>query len=290
MPGRLADVVSHRRQEEAVPQGADRTAFGPMVIVAADQYEPRPLIVDDVARRILPGPARAAVALSAWRPARRALVSATEKRMPGLWASILCRKRFIDDRLLAAVERGVDAVVILGAGFDTRAYRLPALGGIPVFEVDLPSNTARKEAALRRAFGSATKPVTLVPVDFETQDLAEELAAHGYRSGAQTFFVWEAVTQYLTEAAVRRTLDVLAAAPPGSGLAFTYLRKDFLDGTETYGARAAYDEFVVRDGLWKFGLHPDEVGEFLAGHGWHEVEQCGPAEFTDRYLRPGGRA
>ncbi|ADJ47503.1 O-methyltransferase [Amycolatopsis mediterranei S699] len=270
-----------------MPQGADRTALGPMVIVAADQHEHSPLIIDDIAREILPRTGRLVIA---WRPLRKALYSATEKKMPGLWASMLCRKRFIDDKLLAAVERGVGAVVILGAGFDTRAYRLSALHGIPVYEVDLPANIARKEAALRKAFGRLPESVTLVPVDFETQDLAEELAEHGYRSAQRTFFIWEAVTQYLTETAVRRTLDVLSAAPPGSGLTFTYIRQDFLDGTTSYGAQAAHDEFVVKRRLWHFGLHPGEVAAFLAGYGWREVEQCGPAEFTDRYLRPSGRA
>ena len=269
-----------------MPQGADQTALGPMVIVAAEQHENPPLIADDVARRILPRTGRLAIA---WRPLRKALFSATEKKMPGLWASMLCRKRFIDDKLLAAVETGVDAVVILGAGFDTRAYRLPALHGIPVYEVDLPANITRKDAALRKAFGRVPEGVTLVPIDFETQDLAAVLAEHGYRSTGRTFFVWEAVTQYLTEAAVRRTLGVLSAAPPGSGLAFTYVRQDFLDGTTAYGAQAAYDEFVVKRKLWHFGLRPEEVGSFLAEYGWHEAEQCGPAEFTDRYLRPSGR-
>ncbi|MFI5593161.1 SAM-dependent methyltransferase [Amycolatopsis sp. NPDC051758] len=272
-----------------MPQGPDGTALGPMVIVATDQYEASPLVADSLARRMLPAAGRITVALAAWRPLRKSLVSATETKMPGLWASMLCRKRFIDDKLLAATETGIDAVVILGAGFDTRAYRLPALQGIPVYEVDLPENIARKNTALRKAFGRAPETVTLVPVDFETQDLAAELGKHGYRTDQRTFFVWEAVTQYLTEAAVRRTLGTLSAAPAGSKLAFTYIRRDFLDGTETFGAQAAFDEFVVKRRLWHFGLNPDEVGAFLAEYGWHAVEQCGPAEFTDRYVRPSGR-
>ncbi|MDX3192270.1 SAM-dependent methyltransferase [Streptomyces sp. MN03-5084-2B] len=270
-------------------QGADQTAFGPMIIVAADQHENPPLIVDEVARRTLPGAARLAAAATAWRPVRRALFTATEKKMPGLWASMLCRKRFIDDKLLAAVETGIEAVVILGAGFDTRACRLPALRGLPVFEVDLPANTTRKEAALRKAFGRVPDGITLVGVDFETQDLADELGKHGHRTARRTFFIWEAVTQYLTEAGVRRTLDVLSAAPAGSGLAFTYLRQDFLDGTASYGAQAAYEDFVVKRRLWRFGLQPDGVATFLGQSGWHEVEQCGAAEFNDRYLGPSGR-
>ncbi|ATY13443.1 SAM-dependent methyltransferase [Amycolatopsis sp. AA4] len=268
--------------------GADRTAFGPMVIVAADQHETRPLIDDPWARRLLPAGGRLAVALTRYRPIRRALTSATEKKMPGLWASMLCRKRFVDDALHAALDGGIDAVVILGAGFDTRACRLPALAKIPVYEVDLPANIARKRTALTRALGRVPENVTLVPIDFETQNLADALAQHGYSAG-RTFFIWEAVTQYLTEAGVRRTFDFLATAPAGSRLAFTYLRKDFLDGTALYGAEAAYSDFVLKQHLWRFGLMPDDVEAFLAEYGWHEREQAGPEEFAARYLRPGGR-
>ena len=73
----------------------------------------------------------------------------TEKRIPGGWAAFLCRKRYVDDQLVNAVTEGIDGVVILGAGYDTRAYRLPELAGIPVCAVDLPGSVARKAAALR---------------------------------------------------------------------------------------------------------------------------------------------
>ena len=269
--------------------GADRTAFGPMVIVAADQHEARPLVVDPWARRLLPASGRLAVALTRYRPVRQAMITATEKRIPGLWASMLCRKRYVDDVLVAALDDGwIEAVVILGAGFDTRACRLPALSEIPVFEVDLPANIDRKRAALTKALGRVPDNVTLVPIDFETQNLADTLAQHGY-PGGRTFFIWEAVTQYLTEDGVRRTLDVLATASAGSRLAFTYVRKDFLDGKQFYGARAAYNDFVVKRRLWRFGLEPGDVAGLLAEYGWREREQLGPDEFTARYLRPAGR-
>ena len=229
---------------------AAQTALGPMVVVAAEQHEPAPLIHDSVAQRLLPVSARIAVALTRWSPARRALIAATDKKLRGGWASFLCRKRYIDDQLVNAVAKGIDAVVILGAGYDTRAYRLPTLVGVPICEVDLPTNIARKEAALRKCFGQVPSGVTLLPVDFETDNLAERLGREGFCSAARTFYVWEAVTQYLTESAVRQTMDHLAGGAPGSGLAFMYVRKDFLEGQAMYGAEAAYQDFVVKQGLW----------------------------------------
>jgi methyltransferase (TIGR00027 family) len=189
-----------------------------------------------------------------------------------------------------ATDSQIDAAVILGAGFDTRAYRLPVLPATPVYEIDLPANIDRKRTRLTRLYGEIPANVTLVPVDFETQDLADVLADHGYRPDRPTFFVWEAVTQYLTEAGVRRTFDFLAAAAPGSRLVFTYVRKDFLDGTALYGGESAYQEFVVKRQLWHFGMDPNQVAEFLADYGWRETEQMGRQEFAHRYVTPSGRA
>ncbi|GAY17858.1 SAM-dependent methyltransferase [Mycobacterium sp. shizuoka-1] len=269
---------------------AARTALGPMVVVAADQYEAAPLVHDPLAARLLPAPGRYVAAATRWSPVRGALKSATERKIRGGWLNFLCRKRYIDDQLRAAIANGVEAVVILGAGYDTRAYRLPELVGIDVYEVDLPVNIAGKAAAVRRAFGAIPDHVTLVPVDFETDDLASSLRDNGFDGRRQrTFYIWEAVTQYLTEPAVRRTFEYFASAAPFSELAFTFVRRDFLAGVRTYGADPARRRFVVDDALWRFGLDPADVGAFLAEYGWTEVDQVGTAEYAARYLRPAGR-
>lgn len=260
------------------------TAIGPMVIAAVDQFEEHPLVHDELAARILPASGRWAVAAARWKPVRRMLLSATEKKIPGLWASMLCRKRYIDDRLDATSAR---TAVVLGAGFDTRGS-----GGWAgrVFEVDLPANVKAKEERLLAMFGALPDGLTLVPVDFENQDLAVALTERGYAGDRPVFFVWEAVTQYLTEDAVRATFAFLAEAPAGSELVFTFLRRDFLDGTAMLGAEAGYREFVTKRRMWKFGLMPDDVQAFLEPFGWRQVEQLGPEEFSERYVRPSGRA
>lgn len=268
---------------------AAQTAIGPMVIVAADQYEPSPLIRDPWARRMLPIGARLVAGAARSSVVRRGLMAVTDKKFHGGWSSFLCRKRFIDDCLRAAIGEGVSAVVILGAGYDTRAYRMPELADVPVCEVDLPDNIAAKTAAVQRCFGRIPATVTLLPMDFETADLTARLSNAGFSRAQPTFYVWEAVTQYLTESAVRTSMDHLAGAAPGSALAFTYVRRDFLEGRAMYGAQSAYQGFVVKQQLWKFGLDPDDVAEFLAEYGWHQREQAGSVEYAERYLAPAGR-
>jgi methyltransferase (TIGR00027 family) len=267
-----------------------QTAFGPMAQAAIEQYEPpeRRLVTDDLALSILPTGQRAIVRAMRWPFLRRLTVSAGERAVPGSWALITCRKRFIDDKLDESLGN-VDAVVDLGAGMDTRPYRLARRSDIPVFEVDLPVNIERKRAAVQRAIGGVPASVHLVPLDFEHEDLIGTLAAHGYRTDARTFFIWEGVTQYLTEDAVRATLAALQSAPTGSRLAFTYVRKDFIDGVNKYDAEILYKRFRQRQQIWRFGLDPDAVAEFLAEYGWRLVEQAGPEYFLRNYIEPAGR-
>ncbi len=270
---------------------AAQTAFGPIVLSAIEHQEPpgRRLVDDDLAASFLPARLRLLVALTRVDALRRAAVAASDRSGPGLWASIACRKRYIDERLSDPVNE-FDTVVVLGAGLDTRGYRIARHSDLPVFEVDQQVNVERKSAVVQRVLGEAPASVHLVPVDFETDDLMSVLGAHGYRADARTFFVWEGVTQYLTPEAVRATLAQLSGAATGSRLIFTYIRQDFIDGTQRYGADAVYRRFRQRSQAWKSGLVPEAVGELLAGFGWRLVEQAGPSYYRDTYIRPTGRS
>jgi methyltransferase (TIGR00027 family) len=269
---------------------AAQTAFGPMVQAAIEQYEApeRRLVSDDLALSILPASQRALVRAMRWPLLRRLTIAAGERAVPGSWSLITCRKRYIDDKLDEALG-SVDSVVVLGAGLDTKAYRLARRSDIPVFEVDLPVNIARKKAAVLRAIGAVPASVHLVPLDFERDNLIDALAGHGYRPDSRTFFIWEGVTQYLTEDAVRATLGALQATSAASRLVFTYVRKDFIDGVNMYDAAILYTRFRQRQQVWRFGLYPDEVSAFVAEYGWQLDEQAGPDYFSRNYIEPTGR-
>ena len=270
---------------------AAQTAVGPMVVAAVEHNEPphRRLVDDDLAASFLPGHLRALAALARTEKVRRALMAATERGGPGLWPSIACRKRLIDERLSDPLNQ-TDAVVVLGAGLDTRGCRIARHSDLPVFEVDLPVNVARKADVLRRALGGTPPSVHLVPADFERDDLMAALRSAGYDSTSRTFFIAEGLLQYLTPDAVTATLSQLGGAAAGSRLVFTYIRQDFLDGTEAYGADAVYRRFRGRRPVWRSGLVPEHLGDWLADLGWRLDEQAGPSYFRDLYIRPTGRA
>ncbi len=165
-----------------------------MLLVAVEQSEPldQRSVDDDLAVQFLPTPLRWLVAAAPPNLLRRLTIAAMEREGPGLWAALNCRKRYITDKVTAALD-DIDAVVILGAGFDTLAYRLARKTDIPDFEVDQPVDVARKTAAVKRALGAPPSSVRLAPLDFERDDVLTTLTELGYRPESRTFFVWEAV-------------------------------------------------------------------------------------------------
>jgi methyltransferase (TIGR00027 family) len=271
-------------------QAAAKTGAAPTVVIAIEQHFPQDqrIIVDDLAYAILPSVARGMVRLTRSAFVRDLFVKLLEKISPGIWALMTCRKRYIDDKLIAAAG-SIEAVVNLGAGFDTRAYRLPAVANVPIWEIDQPENIELKRTQLQKLFGIIPAHVTLVPIDFDRQDLTAALSAHGYAASQRTFFIWEGVTQYLTEAGVVATLEFLSKVASGSRMAFTYVRKDFLDGRAIYSQKDAYRRFVAR-GIWLFAMEPDAVEAFLNRYGWHVIEHVGYDELATRYVAPTRRA
>ena len=234
--------------------------------------------------------------LPVWRPlllpgVRHALIALTERRGPGALGMLLCRTRYIDDALCNALGQGLDQVVNLGVGFDTRAYRIPGIHQTHVFEMDQPAPLAWKQQRLQQVLGTPPRHVTFVPIDFNEQRLEDALAAAGFRTGVKTFFIWEGVTQYITAEAVDSVLRyVSGVAAPGSQIAFTYIQRGIIDGS----ARSETDEGFVsatqRGGMpWIFGLDPAELAEYLAARGFTLVDHAGAAEYRARYLDPIGR-
>ncbi|MDQ7092039.1 SAM-dependent methyltransferase [Desulfosporosinus sp. PR] len=267
---------------------AAKTGAGPTALIAIEQYFPKEerIVEDDLACQILPT-GRAFLWFMRLELLRAWMVRVTEKDSPGLWSGMMCRKRYIDEKLLDSLNQ-IDAVVNLGAGFDTRAYRFPSLSNTPVWELDQPENIGSKQVRLLKVFGKIPAHVKLVAIDFDHEDLASVLETHGYSTTKRTFFVWEAVSQYLTEKGIRTTFDFLAKAASGSRLAFTYVLKEFLDGRAMYSWEKSYQRFVEKK-IWIFGMEPEAWPGFLKEYGWRVIEDMGYDEMAENYVKPTGR-
>ena len=198
---------------------------------------------------------------------------------PGPRPSAVARTRFIDDAVTGVITGAItgaavtaDQLVLLGAGFDTRAHRLPAARGVTTFEVDHPATQARK-VAIVAGEGLDTRRVTYVAVDFERDRLDGALLAAGFDPTRPAVFVWEGVTNYLTADAVDATLAVVRAlAAPGSVLVFTYVHAGVIDGTVVFPEAQRWVHNVQRAGEpWTFGLVPTAVPDHLRARGFHLV-------------------
>ena len=131
-------------------------------------------------------------------------------------ADLVTARTIYFDRILERVLPEVEQFVLLGAGHDTRACGPLVPDGVARFELDHPRVQALKRSSLGEA-GIETPGVTFVPVDFGRDDAFEKLTASGYDPGRKTAFLWEGVTLYLSEDAVRKTLrGVREHAAPGS--------------------------------------------------------------------------
>lgn len=221
--------------------------------------------------------------------ARAARVPAPVSGLPfaALTTYIQVRHRFMDDALLAALG-GVAQVVVLGAGYDMRAWRFAAaLGGRTVWEVDHPATAARK---LRRLQGRAAPDVDVrrVTVDFQHQRWEERLVAAGFPVGRPTFFVWEGVSMYLRRDAVAGTLRALAAlGGEGSELVMDFWQH--LDAPDLAASvhRLSAGLLTFLGEPVTFAIHPDDAGHLLGRLGWTVTDLADPAELARRYVRDG---
>jgi len=249
------------------------------------------LFEDAVAMTLLPARHRALVRLLRVPLLGRALLAMRERRIPGIMGNLLCRTRAIDDRLRTALARGCEQVLILGAGFDSRAFRIVDKEAVAVFEVDHPATQDWKRERSRTDASTLRSRVNLVPVNFETDDLGEALAAAGFRTDVETLVLWEGVTQYLEEAAVDATLRwISSSTAPGSEIVFTDILRGLVDGTSRDETTARFlAELEAQGEPWVFGIEPAELASFLADRGLELIEDIGAADYRSRYLNPTGR-
>lgn len=185
--------------------------------------------------------------------------------LPFLRDAIRLRTRFNDDFVRDGLARGLDQVVLMGAGFDARALRIPEIAqrGARVYEVDFAVVLDRKRELLAAA-GIASPPHRFaVACDFMNPEFPEaltrDLVAKGFRVGGGAIFVWEGVLAYIDRAAIDRTLTFMArVGGPKSRLTFEYGGDVFApDTAATVTAAAGFDRLEEHGyaELWKRWLH-----------------------------------
>jgi methyltransferase (TIGR00027 family) len=213
----------------------------------------------------------------------------------GRRAHVVARSRFAEDRLAAAVARGVGQYVVLGAGLDTFAYRQPAWAlGLTIVEVDHPASQEDKRARLADAGLVVPPNVTYAALDLEAaatrpdpvRAIVDALAGHGVRPDAPTFVSWLGVMMYLSAGAVDAVFGAVAAMPAGSELAFTYAPPP-PPGVDPADWPSPRHRTATAGEPWRTFFTADALDTRLRALGYAEVEFLSAAAAESRYF--GGR-
>ncbi len=177
--------------------------------------------------------------------------------LPFFKEGVRLRTRFIDDYVRDALAAGLSQVVILGAGFDMRALRIPEIAerAIPTYEIDVPDQLARKREILARAGVRIPAHVRYVPCDFDKRDIAGALSDTDFRAGEGAVFVWEGVIGYIDKTAIEASLRFMATAGgAGTRVVFTSGPNTFDPETSTEcAARCGFSscEELGLDEAWR---------------------------------------
>ena len=201
---------------------------------------------------------------------------------------MLVRTRFIDEKLQQAIAGGARQYVILGAGFDTRAYRFTELlDGVKVFEVDSAATQAYKRKRAEATIGPPPGNLTYVLIDFNRDQLMETLVRAGFDPAVKTFFTWEGVSMYVAEEGVRATLSTIAATAPGSTLVMDYTTRGAIDFMQRFPELGSFMKQLEAWGEpWVFGMPDGQEREFFQTFGFEprETFPMFSKVAVDRYL------
>jgi methyltransferase (TIGR00027 family) len=213
-------------------------------------------------------------------------INSAERKGPGVLGFLAARCRYMDDYLLECLQAGMEQLVILGAGLDSRAYRIEQLKGkVKIFEVDHPATQQVKLGKLHKILGRLPDYVTYVPVDFNEETL-QKLFDFGYSREAKTLFIWEGVVYYLTAEAVDQTLAfVRNHSGAGSSIIFDYLYASALRTAHKRGeiARMQRTQRYTGEGL-NFTIEEGQIEEFLGRRGYTHIHNVTSEDLHARYF------
>ena len=251
--------------------GPSRTASYVALFRATENARPadRRLFADPYAAGFLdPGPIMVA-ALSGVPGFRSLLPKLIDRRYPASRLPVIVRTPMIDEAAASGLREGADQLVVLGAGYDMRALRLPEAQRARVFELDQPATQERKTARLEKMNGGLPANVTYVPFDLEEEGVGGPLGRAGFASGRTTVVVWEGVVSYLTPEAVDSTVAWVAReCGPGSRLIFTYVDISKFGPGGTAGESVPWGNDVAKAGEpFRFGFDPAGLPAFMAERG-----------------------
>jgi methyltransferase (TIGR00027 family) len=200
---------------------------------------------------------------------------------------VLARTKLLDEVFIDALRNRFTQIVLLGAGFDTRALRFKNENvGSKIFELDICTTQQPKVDILNRERIALPKELIFVPIDFNKESMADALGNAGYATNQRSLFIWEGVTMYLTSDAVDRTLEFIrSSSVEASIVAFDYIYASVLrHESKFYGEREIYKTVSKAGEGWTFGIEDETMEDFLFERGFKLISHHTPSDLEKRYL------
>lgn len=216
----------------------------------------------------------------------KAFIARNERLVPGASNSIVARVRFFDDIVKSSINDGIEQLVILGAGYDTRAYRIEGLDEIKVLEVDHPATQSIKIEKITEIFGSLPDHVTYVPMDLELDKFGQQLLESGYNKSLKTLFIMEGLLMYLSPEIVDQILSfVVHNSGKGSAIIFDYIPLSVVDGTCEFEAGQNWRNGVMAVGeSFLFGINDGKIQSFLVQRGFKNIRNMNSEDYKKAYF------
>ena len=216
----------------------------------------------------------------------KAFVARNERLVPGASNSIVARVRYFDDVVKASINDGLEQLVILGAGYDTRAYRIEGISKIKVFEVDHPATQSIKIEKITEIFSSLHDHVTYVPTDLEVDKFGQRLLESGYNKSLKTLFIMEGILMYLSPEIVEEILSfIVHNSGKGSAILFDYIPLSVVEGTCELEAGQNWRKGVMEVGEpFLFGINDGEIQSFLVQRGFTKIKNTTSEDYKKAYF------
>lgn len=266
-PSKMAEgIAMHRAAESRMPED-ERICYDPYAVHFIDP---------EILKFATAHPAEA-----------EAKLKEMEEFLPGLSNSIRARVRYFDDFIEMTCREGLEQLVILGAGYDTRAYRLPGLKRkVRVFEVDHRDTQRIKSDKILEIFGSLPEHVVFVPMDLEFDDLGEILRANGYSPDQKTLFVLEGLVMYLPLEAIDEIFSyIVHHTGRGSAILFDYFPASVIDGSSEHEIAANIRSFTQMIGEpLQYGVPDGEIEKTLTDYGFSRISNMTSDQYKSMFF------
>jgi len=200
----------------------------------------------------------------------------------GIYQYVIARTKYLDNIFIESIKQGIDQVVILGAGFDSRAIRLlDEKDFVRVYEVDIHTTINAKLKQYKKRKIKLPNHDILIPVNFEKDNIRTKLNEYSYNKDKKTFFILEGLTMYLSEDSVKEAFSFITDySPQGSIIVFDYVHASVLRLENKY-----YGEIKKDNEQWIFGIDENEINNFLMYFNLSLVDHLNSKEMEERYFK-----